>query len=95
MNTICDADLQHLKPGKRVVLKSFGNDSTRLNGVSALENYAALIGSKASVVEVSNDRLSILIRFDADIILRKMPAMAQNDNSVWVSVNDLKFVCRY
>ena len=94
MSNICDTDLQHLKPGKRVVLKSFDDSLIAPQEVKAEENYWLLIGSKA-VVEITNDSDRVLIKFERDFSSIGLVSHNEAPNSLWVMISDLKFVCRY
>ena len=94
MSNICDTDLHHLKPGKRVILKSFNGSLIRPNNVKLEENYWQLIGSKA-VVEVNNDSDRVLIKFERDFSSIGLLSHNEAPNSLWVMISDLKFVCRY
>jgi hypothetical protein len=94
MSTICDADLHHLKPGKRVVLKSFKGSLVVPPAIKAEENYWQLIGSKA-VVEAVNNTDRVLIKFERDLSGLGLINPNEQQNSLWVLVGDLKFICRY
>jgi hypothetical protein len=94
MSTICDADLHHLKPGKRVVLKSFNGSLVAPGAINTEENYWQLIGSKA-VVEAVNDTDRVLIKFERDLSILGLVNHCEQPNSLWVLVGDLKFICRY
>ncbi|GGY63569.1 hypothetical protein GCM10011613_04100 [Cellvibrio zantedeschiae] len=90
MSNICDADLQYLKPGKRVVLKSFKGSLAVPQDVKPEENYWKLIGSKA-VVEQTNNTDSVLIKFERDFSDLGLATA----NALWILISDLKFICRY
>lgn len=94
MANICDTDLHYLKPGKRVVLKSFNGSLIAPPDVKPEENYWQLIGCKA-VVELANDTDRVLIRFERD--LSSLGLVNHNDslNALWILISDLKFICRY
>lgn len=93
MSHICDADLQFLKPGKRVVLKSYKGDLDAPHDIEDDDNYWLLIGSKAVVVELKNSDQA-LIKFERD--LSSLGLIDQHEsNCLWVLISDLKFVCRY
>ena len=94
MSNICDADLQHLKPGKRVVLKSFNGALIAPQEIKDEENYWQLIGSKA-VVEITNDSDRVLVKFERDFSSVGFVSHNEAPNSLWVMISDLKFVCRY
>jgi hypothetical protein len=94
MSRICDADLHHLKPGKRVVLKSFNGSLAAPQTITTEENYWQLIGCKA-VVELTNDSNRVLIRFDRDLSSLGLVRQHELPNSLWILISDLKFVCRY
>ncbi len=94
MATICDADLHHLKPGKRVVLKSFNGCLIAPHDVKPEENYWQLIGCKA-VVEVANDTDRVLVKFERDLSSLSLVNHNELPNTLWVLISDLKFVCRY
>ena len=94
MATICDSDLHHLKPGKRVVLKSFNGSLIGPQDVKPEENYWLLIGSKA-VVEQTNDSDRVMIRFEQDLSALGLANHNKVENSLWILISDLKFVCRY
>jgi len=66
MASICDADLHYLKPGKRVVLKSFNGSLIAPPDVKPEENYWLLIGGKA-VVEDANNSDRVLVKFERDL----------------------------
>lgn len=91
---ICDADLHHLKPGKRVVLKSFKGSLIASLDVKPEENYWLLIGSKA-VVEQTNDSDRVLIKFERDFLSLDLANQNEIPNALWILISDLKFVCRY
>ena len=94
MSTICDADLHHLKPGKRVVLKSFNGSLMAPQAINAEENYWQLIGSKA-VVELTNNTDRVLIKFERDLSSLGLANHDEQPNSLWILIDDLKFICRY
>ncbi|RYY74021.1 MAG: hypothetical protein EOO52_14185 [Gammaproteobacteria bacterium] len=94
MSDICDADLHHLKPGKRVVLKSFNGHLSKTHDVRPEENYWQLIGSKA-VVEASNNSDRVLVAFERDLSTLGLAGHSDIKNSLWILISDLKFVCRY
>jgi hypothetical protein len=94
MTDICDADLHHLKPGKRVVLKSFNGSLSAPLDVKPEENVWQLIGSKA-VVEVANDTDRVLLKFECDLSTLGLNHPNEQSNSLWILISDLKFVCRY
>jgi hypothetical protein len=91
---ICDADIHHLKPGKRVVLKSFKGSLIAPQNVKPEENYWQLIGSKA-VVEAANDSDRVLIKLERDLSILGLINHSEQPNSLWVLISDLKFICRY
>jgi hypothetical protein len=94
MTDICDADLHHLKPGKRVVLKSFNGSLSAPLDVKPEENVWQLIGSKA-VVEVANDTDRVLLKFECDLSTLGLNNPNEQSNLLWILISDLKFVCRY
>ncbi len=94
MSNICDADLHHLKPGKRVVLKSFNGSLTAPQDVRPEENYWLLIGSKA-VVEMTNNSDRVLVKFERDLSSLGLINHNQVPNALWILISDLKFICRY
>lgn len=94
MSTIGEADLHHLKPGKRVVLKSFNGSLVALQAIKAEENYWKLIGCKA-VVELASDTDRVFIKFDRDFSSLGLAYHNEQVNSLWILISDLKFVCRY
>lgn len=94
MNTICDADLQYLKPGKRVVLKSFNGSLIAPQNVKLEENYWQLIGSKA-VVEIANNTDRVLLKFERDLSSLGLINHNEVPNTLWILISDLKFICRY
>lgn len=94
MNTICDADLHHLKPGKRVVLKSFNGSLLAPQNVKPEENYWQLIGCKA-VVEVVSNTSRVLIKYERDLSSLGLTNHNEQPNLLWVLISDLKFICRY
>jgi hypothetical protein len=94
MDTICDADLHHLKPGKRVVLKSFNGSLVAPQDVNREENYWQLVGCKA-VVEVVNDTDRALVKFERDLFGFGLANHNEVPNSLWILISDLKFICRY
>jgi len=94
MSAICDADLQYLKPGKRVVLKSFKGSLVAPQDIKSEENYWLLIGSKA-VVEVANNSDQVLIKFERDLSGLGLVNHDELPNSLWILISDLKFICRY
>lgn len=95
MSSICDADLQHLKPGKKVSVKSYQGSKYAPENVSTTENYWQLIGAKAVVVTTSDDNSSALIKFDRNLRALNLACPNDQENSLWILVSDLKFVCRY
>ena len=94
MPTICDADIHHLKPGKRVALKSFKGSLIAPQDVKPEENYWQLIGSKA-VVEFANDTDRVFINFERNFSALGLVNHHEVPNSLWVLISDLKFICRY
>jgi len=94
VSNICDADLHHLIPGKRVVLKSFNGSLVKPHHVKPEENYWLLIGSKA-VVEASNNSDRVLVIFERDLPALGLTSHNDVKNSLWILISDLKFVCRY
>lgn len=94
MSIICDADLHLLKPGKRVVLKSFNGSLIAPQDIKAEENYWQLIGCKA-VVELANDTGRVLIKFERDLSSLSLINRNASPNSLWILISDLKFICRY
>lgn len=94
MSNICDSDLQHLKPGKRVLLKSFNGSLVKPHDVKAEENYWQLIGCKA-VVEMANNSDRVLIKFERELSGFGLINHNEISNAWWILISDLKFVCRY
>jgi hypothetical protein len=94
MDSICDADLHHLKPGKRVVLKSFNGSLVAPQDINPEENYWQLIGCKA-VVEVAKDTDRVLVKFERDLSGLGLANHNGMPNSLWILISDLKFICRY
>lgn len=94
MSNICDADLHHLKPGKRVVLKSFNGSLFAPQNTKTKDNYWQLIGSKA-VVELANDTDRVLVKFERDLSSMGLANHKEKSNLLWVLISDLKFICRY
>jgi len=94
MSNICDADLHHLKPGKRVVLKSFNGCLRAPQDTKTEENYWQLVGCKA-VVELANDTDRVLVKFERDLSSLGLANHNEKSNSLWVLISDLKFICRY
>lgn len=94
MATICDADLHHLKPGKRVVLKSFNGSLIAPQAVKAAENYWQLIGSKA-VVALASESERVLVKFERDLSILGLANHNEMPNTLWILISDLKFICRY
>jgi hypothetical protein len=93
VSNICGSDLHHLKPGKRVLLKSFNGTLTAPSDIKPEENYWQLIGNKA-IVEASNKSDRVLVMFEHD--LSALGLVSHNDlSSLWILISDLKFVCRY
>jgi hypothetical protein len=96
MVSICDADLQHLKPGKKVALKSFNGSLIADQTVKPQENYWKLIGSKAVVSQLSTDNNNrVLVTFEYDLSILGLACHNEIPNSLWILIDDLKFVCRY
>lgn len=93
-STICDADIHHLKPGKRVVLKSFKGSLIAPQNVKPEENYWQLIGSKA-VVEFVNNTDQVLLKFERDLSSLGLANHNEIPNTLWILISDLKFICRY
>ena len=93
MHSICDSDLQFLKPGKKVAVKSFNGSKAAPTDVNAAENYWLLVGAKAVVVTTTDDNRRALIKFECD--LRALGLVCDNENALWILISDLKFVCRY
>ncbi len=94
MTDICDADLHHLKPGKRVSLKSFKGSLSAPIDVKPEENVWLLIGSKAVVV-VADGTDRVLVKFERDLSTLGLNNSNEQSNSLWILISDLKFVCRY
>ncbi|MET0355709.1 MAG: hypothetical protein ABW044_02970 [Cellvibrio sp.] len=94
MTKICDADIHHLKPGKRVSLKSFNGSLIAPQDVKPEENYWQLIGSKA-VVESANNTERVLVKFERDLSALGLANHNEVENSLWILISDLKFICRY
>jgi len=105
MAAICDADLTYLKPGKKVVLKSYQGLLLAPHKVLPADNYWRLLGKKATVVELepglvkqmadSSKNQRVLLTFDEDFKSLGLVSPITIKNSLWVLVTDLKFVCRY
>lgn len=95
MSDICNADLHHLKPGKKVALKSFNGSKVAPVEIDPAENYWQLIGAKAVTVKVAQDNLRILLKFERDLKALGLNSHDDEENSLWVSISDVKFVCRY
>lgn len=96
MGTICDADLHHVKPGKKVMLKSFHGSMIAPQNVTPSENYWQLIGCKAVVSQLMlNDNNRVLVTFERDLQSLGLACHNELSNSLWVLLGDLKFVCRY
>lgn len=95
MGSICDADLQYLKPGKKVVLNTFNGSKTAPVEINPAENYWQLIGAKAVTVNVAEDNLRVLLRFERDLSALGLTCDSETENSLWVLISDLKLVCRY
>ncbi len=93
MNTICDGDLHYLKPGKRIVLKTYKGSTAAPENLSAQENYWRLIGCKA-VVASTNNSDQVLITFEANLLSLGLVNHNELPNALWVLISDLKFVCR-
>lgn len=94
MSTICNADIHHLKPGKRVVLKSFKGSLIAPQDVKPEENYWQLVGSKA-VVEVASNTDRVLLKFERDLSSLGLVSNNEVPNALWILISDLKFICRY
>jgi hypothetical protein len=95
MSGICDADLHHLKPGKKVALKSFNGSKVAPADIDPAESYWQLIGAKAVTVKVAEDNLRGLLKFEMDLKGLGLNSHCDEENSLWVLIGDLKFVCRY
>lgn len=95
MSKICDADLHYLKPGKRVVLKSFNGSLDATQDIKPEENYWLLIGSKAEVLITASDNTRALIKFERDLSSLDLIGNNEIQNALWVLISDLKFICRY
>jgi hypothetical protein len=95
MANICDADLQHLKQGKRVVLRLFNGSQIAAQTISTAENYWQLIGKKADVVEADLVKQRALVKFDVNFNQLGLVNQNEIEDSLWVMIDDLKFVCRY
>ena len=96
MTNICDADLQYLKPGKKVSLKSFNGSLGAPQVVKSQEDYWKLIGSKAIVSQLSTDNNNrVLVTFERDLASLGLISHNEIPNSLWILIDDLKFVCRY
>jgi len=96
MSSICDADLHHVKPGKKVMLKSFYGSLTAPQHTAPSENYWQLIGCKAVVSQLMSDNSDrVLITFERDLQGLGLTCNGELLNSLWVLLGDLKFVCRY
>jgi len=94
MGDICEAEIHHLKPGKRVVLKSFNGHLLAPQDTKAEENYWQLVGCKA-VVELANDTDRVLVKFERDLSNMGLANHNEKSNSLWILISDLKFICRY
>jgi len=94
MSNICAADLHHLKPGKRVLLKSFNGSLIAPQDTKSSANYWLLIGSKA-VVSEPNAGERVLVSFERDLLQLGLTSHDALPNSLRVLVSDLKFICRY
>ena len=94
MRAICDSDLQFLKPGKRVLLKSFNGSLIAPQDIKHEENYWLLIGSKA-VVEVCGNADRVLLKFERDLSSLGLISHNEVPNTLWILISDLKFICRY
>jgi hypothetical protein len=95
MSSICDADFHYLKPGKKVALKSFNGSKVAPADIAPAENYWRLVGAKAVTVKVAEDNLRVLLRFEQDLKALGLTSHSDEENSLWVLISDLKFVCRY
>ena len=96
MSNICDADLHHLQPGKKVALKSFNRNLVSPQNVKPQEDYWKLIGSKAVVDQLSKDNNGyVLVTFEPDLSSLGLTCHNEVPNSLWILIDDLKFVCRY
>jgi len=95
MSSICDADLQYLKPGKKVALKSFAGSKVAPADIDPAENYWQLVGAKAVTVKVAEDNLRVLLKFEMDLKALGLTSHSDEESSLWVLISDLKFVCRY
>jgi hypothetical protein len=96
MSNICDADIHHLQPGKKVALKSFNRSMVAQQSVKPQEDYWKLIGSKAVVSKLSTDNNNrVLITFENDLSMLGLECHNEVPNSLWILIDDLKFVCRY
>ena len=95
MSSICDADLQYLKPGKKVVLKTFNGSKHAPVDVELGKNYWLLVNTKGMSGRVSDDNLRVLLKFDQNLKALGLISCDYEENSLWVLISDLKFVCRY
>jgi hypothetical protein len=96
VTNICDANFQYLKPGKKVSLKSFNGSVVAPQAVKRHEDYWKLIGSKAIVSQLSTDTNNrVLVTFERDLMNLGLTCHNEIPNSLWVLIDDLKYVCRY
>lgn len=95
MSAICDSDLQFLKPGKRVLLRTYEGCSVAPTDVKPEQNYWLLIGSKAVTLKRTDDNQRVLLLFEKSFSDLGLQADESEENSLWILISDVKFVCRY
>lgn len=95
MSAICDSDLQFLKPGKRVLLKTYEGLLVAPADVKPEQNYWLLVGSKAVTLKRTDDNERVLLRFEKKFSDLGLHGDKSEENSLWILISDLKFVCRY
>jgi hypothetical protein len=76
----------------RVVLRSFNASPTAPRGCRPDENYWKLIGELGCVVETSNARQRVLVRFDKSVADHGLVCHNRMPNSLYILEADLRVV---
>lgn len=76
----------------RVVLRSYNASPTAPSGYKPDENYWTLIGELGCVVETSNARQRVLVRFDKSVADHSLVCHNGVPNSLYILETDLQVV---
>ena len=97
----CTHDGQHLVPGKRVHLNSYMGLRCAPAATPVELDYWQLLNTKGSlvdgVVHEYKSNSSVLVVFDQSLTDLGLvtSVLGTTENSLWIALSDLKFVCRY